>query len=173
MAMDSRAAVRQQLAMWHPIVDQIVGECSPEALTEMLPGATIGPIAAIYAHIVSAEDAIVQGMLQGKAPLYQAEDWAAKIGIDYSETPTQTLEWAKGVRLDPATFRPYAEAVYQATDAYLAGVSDTELARTAQTPIGEQTHEWMIVNVLGTHLPQHMGEIAALRGVHGHKGLPF
>ena len=42
-----------------------------------------------------------------------------------------------------------------------------------QGPVGESTVGCMIVNILATHFPQHIGEIAALKGVHGLKGLPF
>ena len=62
---------------------------------------------------------------------------------------------------------------YAATDAYLAGLPDADLERKVQGPAGDTTVGWMIAVVLGTHFPQHVGEIAALKGVHGLKGLPF
>jgi len=31
----------------------------------------------------------------------------------------------------------------------------------------------MVISILGTHLTGHAGEIAALKGVQGMKGLPF
>jgi hypothetical protein len=63
--------------------------------------------------------------------------------------------------------------VQASVDGYLAGLPDSDLSRKISGPFGEQTVEWVIVTLLGTHLPQHAGEIAALKGVQGLKGLPF
>jgi hypothetical protein len=71
-------------------------------------------------------------------------------------------------------FREYAKAVYGATDAYIARLSDSGLARKVQTGfIGEQSAAFVISNILGWHIAEHTGEIAALKGVQGLKGLPF
>jgi hypothetical protein len=85
----------------------------------------------------------------------------------------QTEEWAAGVKMDYASFQQYANAVFAQTDAYLGALPDSEMERKIQGPAGETTIGWMIVNILATHFPQHLGEIAALKGVHGKKGLPF
>ncbi len=171
--MKVQSAVQQQLGFWHSTLDQVLGDCSPEVLNKNLPGATITSIASIYTHLVFAEDVIVHGMLQGKPPLYQAQGWAGKLGIEMRIPPEMDPDWAKTVKLDPAAFQEYARAVYAATDSYLAGLTDGDLERKVSTPAGEQSVAWCLATILGTHFPQHVGEVAALKGVQGLKGLPF
>jgi hypothetical protein len=172
--MSLQTAVQSQLAFWHGTLGPILGDCGSEVLNKQLPDGTITSIASIYAHIVWSEDAIVQAMLQGKPALYQSDGWEAKTGIPYpGMPPSMNPEWANKLKMDLGPFQEYAKAVFAATEAYVGGVSDAELSRKVPTPIGEQTVEWVVATLLGTHAPQHIGEIAALKGVHGLKGLPF
>jgi hypothetical protein len=161
-----------QLNFWHPILDGMVSECDTEALGKDLPGSTVTSIGSVYAHIVLSEDGIINGLCQGKPTVYEAGGWRDKVSIPFDGT-TLSPDWAKGLKLDLPPFREYAQAVYANTDAYIANLPDAELEKKVQTPIGEQTVEWALVALLATHLPQHTGEIAALKGVQGLKGLPF
>ena len=148
-------------------------ECGDGALHKSLSAQT-NTIAATYAHAVIAEDIIVHAMLQGGAPLYQSGGWEAKTGVAFPGVPPAlTPEWANAVTLNLATFQEYAKAVYGATDAYLASLSDADTERKTQGPMGETTVGWMVAVLLATHYPGHAGEIAALKGVQGMKGLPF
>ncbi len=71
-------------------------------------------------------------------------------------------------------FREYARAVYAATDAYVGGLSEAALERKVDTGfIGEQTVAFVLTNIAAWHVAEHGGEIAALKGVQGLKGLPF
>ena len=56
---------------------------------------------------------------------------------------------------------------------YLANLPDSELERKVQGVLGEYTLGWGIAILLCQHAAQHSGEIAALKGVQGLKGLPF
>jgi len=171
--MKTQSALQQQLAMGHDILAQTVGGCSEDALNKNLPGATITSIGSIYAHAVFGEDAIVQGMLQGKPPVYQAQGWAGKLSVDMPSDPSMTPDWGKSVKMDLATFCDYAKAVYAATDAFVAGLSDADLDRKLETGFaGEQTVAW-VLGMCVNHVDTHTGEIAALKGVQGLKGLPF
>src|SRR3990172_1247719 len=169
-----QSAVRQQLGFWHGALDPILGDCSQEVLNRNLSNATITSIASIYAHLVFAEDVIVQALLQGKPVLYQSDGWEAKTGVAFLGMPPEIKrDWATSLRMDLPSFQEYAKTVFAATDAYLAGVPDADLQRKVSGPFGEQTAEWVDLDPLGTHAPQHAGEIAALKGVQGVKGLPF
>jgi hypothetical protein len=150
----------------------MLADCG-DRLNKTLPGSTLGSIASIYAHAVFAEDGIVNGMFQGKPLIYQSDGWEAKTGVKHPGGPMQSSDWASGVQMDLPKFQEYAKAVYANTDAYLANLADSELDRKVQGPIGETTIGWFLATILATHFPGHAGEIAALKGVQGMKGLPF
>jgi hypothetical protein len=171
--MNTAQTVKQQNALWQGAVAGMMAECEDAVLHKTMPQATITSIASIYAHAIFAEDAITQGMLQGKAPIYKSDGWEAKTGVPMPDNPSMNPDWAATVKMDMSSFGEYAKAVHAATNAYLDSVTDAQLQEKAQTPLGEQNKEWIVANLLGTHLPQHAGEIAALKGVQGLKGLPF
>jgi hypothetical protein len=170
--MNAQEAVRQQLQFWHGIGGQVLGDCG-DALNNKVANSNVGSISSIYAHTVFAEDNIVNGMFQGKPSIFAEGGWEAKTGVASPEGPMQNADWASSVKMDLAKFGEYAKLVFANTDSYLANLSDGDLERKIQGPIGETTISWFLVNILATHYPQHMGEIAALKGVHGLKGLPF
>jgi hypothetical protein len=172
--MTTQAVLRQQLAGYHDILEQTIADCGQAVLDKTLPGATITSIGSIYAHVVFAEDGILHGMLQGKAPVYQTGGWASRAQIQMPKPGEFNPEWARTVKMNLPVFREYAKAVYAATDAYIAGLSDADLERKVQTGfVGEQTVAFVVSNILGWHMAEHGGEIAALKGVQGLKGLPF
>ncbi|MBI1884902.1 MAG: DinB family protein [Chloroflexi bacterium] len=171
--MDVQAALREQLTVAHDILEQTIADCSKETLDKNLAGATITSIGSIYAHAVFGEDAIVQGMLQGKPPLYQSQGWAGKLSVPFPTDPAFNPEWGRSAKMEPAPFRDYAKAVYAATDAYVAGLSGGDLERKIETGFaGQQTVAW-VTGICANHVATHTGEIAALKGVQGLKGLPF
>jgi hypothetical protein len=172
--MRAQALLQQQLAGYHDILEQTIADCQQDTLDKNLPGATITSVGSVYAHVVFSEDEILHGMLQGKPALYRAESWASRTGVEPPSTPDFKAEWARTVKLNLPAFREYAKAVYGATDAYIAALSDADLERKVQTGfIGEQTVAFVVSNILGWHVAEHNGEIAALKGVQGLKGLPF
>ncbi len=170
-------AVKSQLGFWHGIMEGVIGECGKDVVNKQVPGATVTSIGSIYAHAVFAEDGIVNGMLQGKPLLFQSDGWQQKTGVSWpsepGNAPSINDSWAKSLNMDFPKFQEYAKAVFANTDAYISGLPDSDLDRKVQTPIGEQNVGWVISTLLGTHFPQHAGEIAALKGVQGLKGLPF
>jgi hypothetical protein len=172
--MKAQALIRQQLSGAHDILEQVIADCSQATLDRAYPGATITNIGSIYAHIIFAEDGIVQGMLDKKAPLYQSQGWGARLNVKMSPNAMLDPAWAREVRLDLASFREYAKTVYAATDAYVARLGDADLERRVDTGfIGEQTTAFVLTNVCVWHVGEHTGEIAALKGIQGLKGLPF
>ena len=167
-------AAQLQLGMWHGVTDGMVAGCSDQQLNGGIEGATVTSIASIYAHMVWSEDMITNAMLQGKPLIYQSGGWEAKTGVKFpGQSPEMNPDWAKSLKMDCAKFQEYAKEVYVATDSFLSSVSEADLQRKVQSPLGEQTIGWAIAVLLGTHFPQHAGEIAALKGVQGQKGLPF
>jgi len=172
--MNLQSGARQQLTLSHGTLRHMLSDCDPELLHKTLPDATIGSIASIFAHAVFAEDVFVHARFQDGQPLYQSGGWEEKTGVPFPGIPPAiTPEWAAALKMDLPSFQEYAEAVFAATDAYLEKLPDAELERKIRGATGEYALGWGIAVLLCQHAAQHSGEIAALKGVQGLKGLPF
>ena len=169
--MDARDLLRAQFAWVHQLLEGTMSDCSQETADHRGEGWAISPISAVYAHIAMTQDGIVHGLVQGRPTLLESEGWDAKLGLE-AAGPRDASSWADK-RFDLATVRDYVAAVQAATDAFLADAEDEVLQRSMETPMGEQRAIDMLANVGVVHVASHWGEIAALRGVQGEKGLPF
>jgi hypothetical protein len=168
------AATRELLSLWRGFVGEMVDDCPAEVLHAVVPGSTANSIAATFAHMVMTEDVFVQRRLRNSTLLYEEGGWRERTGIAFiGDPPLQTEEWSRGVHMDVEPFRGYAEAVYASTDALLAEYTDDDMDRPAQALIRESTVGKIILIGITTHFLTHAGEIAALRGTFGLKGLPF
>jgi hypothetical protein len=168
--------IKAQLGLVHGFMEQTMADVTAEICQQQFPDSTEGSIGAAYAHCIFGEDRTIHGFMQGGKPtVYESGGWASKLNVVPPPMGAQTLEWARSFKLsDLDTFREYAKAVQAETDKYVASLSDSDLDRKLDTRVlGEQTLAWIFDVFLITHYPTHMGEIAALKGVMGHKGLPF
>lgn len=136
------------------------------------PAGKANPIAASYAHVVCGEDAIVNVMLKGGAPL-MATSWAGKTGASEPPPPDDKwFDWGRRVKVDLNAMRKYAQAVYANTDAYLASVKESDFSKLMQGPTG-QMPLLAFLNILVTHPRDFTGEISAVKGLQGLKGYPM
>jgi hypothetical protein len=169
--MDVKTTLREQMQALHGTLEQAIGDCPAEVLAKKLPGSTINSIGAVYAHTIFSEDGILNGLVRGGKPVYYAGGWAEKVGLDMPKGEMEP-DWA--VTLDLGLFRQYAAAVHQATDEYLATVSDDELDRVVDPGFAPPMPvRSFIANILAWHAATHQGEISALKGVQGYNGLVF
>jgi hypothetical protein len=173
---------REQLKAAHGLLEETVGDVTPEQAHWSPPG-TANPLGANYAHVVVSEDATMNGLLKGGLPLF-ASTWAGKVGL--SELPPMPnpnapgfpdwSEWGQRVKVDLAALRKYAQAVYAASDEYLASLTDDDLNRPVNLSalgLGESTVGYVLTNgVLGNAF-SHSGEISCLKGLQGKRGYPF
>jgi hypothetical protein len=172
--MTPQALLSQQLAGNHDILEQTIADCSQHTLDVNPPNATITNIGSIYAHVIFSEDGIVQGMLQKKPPVYQAHGWASRLNVHMPANPQFDPAWGRTVRMDLPSFREYAKAVYSATDAYVGSLTAADLDQKVDTGfVGPQTVGFILGNICAWHVAEHNGEIGALKGAQGLKGLPF
>ena len=172
--MDSVALLRQQYQMMHYMLEGTMAELTPEQAHWSPPGVA-KPIAAEYAHVIAAEDALVNGVLQQSPPLATTE-WAGRTGL--SELPPMSSSWATWagqVRVDLAEARDYAQAVYANTDAFFAGLSDDELSVVSDYSaigFGENPMSF-VLNMMAADGAAHCGEISCIKGLQMLKGYPF
>ena len=77
-----------------------------------------------------------------------------------------------GAAISSKLSRPVYPAVRAETDAYLAGLTPEELDRKVTTFMGELPVGAVLALFIG-HQAHHLGEVSALKGAQGVKGLPF
>lgn len=140
------------------------------------PGGQAHPIGSRYAHIVTSEDFFINSLLKGGETLFSTS-WAGKTGLENPQgAVSTTLEWAQNVKVDLDALNKYAQAVYTATDEYLAGLEESDLDRIidlSEQNYGTWTQASFLINFVLAHVRDIMGEISALKGVYGLQGYPF
>lgn len=170
--MSSPGVVQTQLAFFRDIVDGVVAAVPSEALFARIDGSTIGSAASTYVHMVTAEDMVVHSWYLNKPTVFESGGWAAKFGVT-ELGGMRSLAGPDGPSIDVPLFQQYAKAVYAATDAFLAGLTEADLQTEVRGPNGQQPLADSLPVMLGSHYLHHAGEVSALVGVQGQKGLPF
>lgn len=143
------------------------------------PGAKAFPLGATYAHLIFSEDAIVHGMLQGKAPLSETT-FKDKTGAS-SPMPAmdenwavENEKWSKSVKIDLEMMREYAKAVFAATDTYVETLKDEDLDKEVDLGSwGKKTIAYMLYAFVIGHTNSLAGELSVLKGIQGAKGYAF
>jgi hypothetical protein len=167
--MNGVEAQKETLSLVHDYLEGAFSGCEGETLTRTFPGSTIGSIGSIYLHALASEDWAIQELIQGKPKLADSGGWFARLGMDPAKDP----DWSKA-NMDLAVMKEFAQAVYAATDAYLNSITDADLDKEIPWHSGlTHTAGWVLADVVHAHLGEHSGEIAALKGMMGLKGLPW
>lgn len=169
--MDVKEYIRRQIAGAWRVSDAVTSDLTDELLNWTPPG-TANPISSILAHIIGGEDRFIQTVIQGKPSLWESQNWAEKIGVGVVPRRGANWEEYRGRRLSVDAFRAYQEASRAATDAYVMTITEGELDRKVVFNNEERLVGDMLA-LLVTHITQHAGEIAALKGIQGAKGLPY
>jgi hypothetical protein len=165
--------LRAQLKDAHDALEGTMQDVTPELFSAPAPGAA-NSVGERYSHLATAEDNLIQGVLQGKAPL-MSSTWEGRTGISEPRFGTDP-EHARRVRTDMAGVRPYAQAVYAASDAYLASLSDADLDREVDMStvgFGKRPVWWILSRLVVGHVYEVHGEVAAIKGALGAKGFPY
>lgn len=172
--MNAIEVLRNQINASHEIVEGTVADLTPE-LCDAPASGKAHPIGATYAHILTAEDFIINMLCRGQQPLMMG-DWAGKTGA--SEPPPgpggDTYAWATTVKVDLEQAREYAKAVYKNTDEYLNSLSEADLGEEKEIPgFGKNPLVYYLGLGALIHPANHVGEISALKGALGARGYPF
>ncbi len=134
-----------------------------------VPPGTANTIGATYAHVIRWQDNYL-ATISGQQNIWESGRWAEKLGM---EGTTRMNREADEVPKSLAAYREYAEAVFEATDSYLGALKAADLDREVQGYRGPIAVGELIPRSMLAHISRHLGEIAALKGVQGMKGLPF
>jgi hypothetical protein len=169
--MDVKTYLKQQMANAHRQVEAVMKDVTEEQFNWLPPG-TINPISAILVHVLAGEDFFIQTILQGKPRGWETQGWGAKIGIQAPPGPGSSWEVFKTTRIPVAPVLAYGKAIQAATDAYLDTLTAEELDRQV-TFAGRVVPAAEVLEILVVHIASHAGEMAAVKGMQGVKGLPF
>lgn len=180
MSTNAVSLLRTQLKAAHDFLEGTMQGVTA-AQAHWAPPGLANPLGATYAHIIIYEDAIINAMLKGGAPLF-ATSWAGKTGLNQlpplpepgaAGLPTWG-DWARQVEVNLPALQQYAEVIYGNTEHYLAALSDEDLNRPVDlSAVGLGQHT--VASLLSTALSNsqwHCGEIACLKGLQGVKGYP-
>ena len=174
--MDVKTLLREQFKAAHGLLESTMQDVTEEQAHWTPPGKAI-PVGATYAHAVMSEDAMLNGMVKGGAPLF-ATTFAGKTGLGENPPPPDQPwdEWSRSVKIDLGALRAYAKAVYAATDEYIGSATDDELARELDLSgfgMGMQPVAVFAGTLMVSHLNNHCGEVSSMKGIQGAKGYPF
>jgi hypothetical protein len=171
--MNAITLLREQIQQAHAFLEATMEDVTAEQAHWTPPG-TANPLAATYVHAIASEDAAVQLVLQGGAPLF-ATEWAGKTGVSDIQ-PLSSYEWARRVKVDLPELHRYAQAVHSATDKYLITLTDDDLARSVDMTnfgLGHLTVGYILNRLVLGHIDNMCGEISCLKGLQGGKGYPL
>jgi hypothetical protein len=133
-------------------------------------------IAFIFWHAVRTEDSVMNFLLQKKPPVWNAEGWDKKFGMDPRAQGTgMSAEQAAALRISGlADFLRYTEKVFKASEAYLETLQEAELDRVEEFRfLGKRSFGSVIGGVILSHSSEHLGEIWYAKGLMGLKGCPM
>lgn len=169
--------IRAEFQSSHGILNTTMQDVTSEQAHWAPPGVA-APLGAQFAHVVTAEDMMVNGLVKGGAPLF-ASTFAGKMGI--SEPPPAPsaggwADWARSVKVDLPALQEYGKAVFANTEEYVSSLDEPGLTREldlSNFQLGTQSVGWFLSNILAWHVNAHCGEISCLKGLQGARAYPF
>lgn len=169
--MDIIEYIRRQIAAARRTSDGAMQDTTEEQLN-WLPPSTANSIKATLLHTLTSEDDFIQVLIQEKPSLWDSGSWSMKIGLAIPPGRDGGWEEIKAATVPLAPVLAYGQVVRQATDAYVATLSAGDLDR--EVKIANQTLlVAALLVMLANHASSHAGEIAAIKGIQGVKGLPY
>ncbi len=169
--MDAIAYIQRQVDGLRRQTNMTLQDTTDEQLNWAPPG-TANPIGVTLLHTIGGEDLFVQQWLQGKPLLWESGNWSARIGVEAAPGGGRGWEECRQAHLSLAPIMAYQEAVCAATAEYVSSLAPEDLDRSI-TLFGREMLLADVLVLLVNHSTGHMGEIAALKGIQGVKGLPF
>jgi hypothetical protein len=169
--MEAIEFVHVQFANVRRLCDSTLEGITEDQLNWAPPG-TCNPISSTYIHMLTGEDFFIQTVLQKYPTLWDRDGWAAKMGLKETPSPRGGWDDIRQKRITLAPVQEYARAVFDATDVYLHNL-DAECLDREVDFMGRSMPVSDILAMLMAHIAGHAGEISALKGSQGAKGMPY
>ncbi|MFN0094657.1 MAG: DinB family protein [Dehalococcoidia bacterium] len=174
MAISQQDLLRKSLASMHSLLDKAVEGMTADQLNFRPQEGGVSGFFSLW-HYVRTEDNIINWVTQGKPTVWLNGKYNDIFALPRNSQGTgMTTEEANAVQVkDVARWHTYQQAVWAATDAYLADMSPEEFdsRRVTIKPLPEMTLWDGIYGICLSHGYRHVGEIEYVRGVQGIGGL--
>ena len=170
--MDTLTLLKKLIASKNEFAEAVLGNLTEENLN-WTPPVTANSIGVNLIHVSGGDDYFLQECIQQKPMVWSTGGWAEKIGlaIPPGSTP-ESWKIAKTTHLPLQPVLAYYRAVCAVTDTYFEQLTEVEIDRPVMM-FGKPSNVGEFLVMILTHATEHLGEIAALKGVQGCKGLPF
>ena len=169
--MDSVVYIQKQFVSLKRQFDGVLQETTEEQIN-WVPQGTGNSIGVTLVHMINGLDSAFQTVLRGQPQLWESEKMGEKLGL--SGPPGRVHGWDE-VKSKPLPLEPilgYAEVVLKQVEEVVTGLKADDLDRMVTFYGSERpAADAFIMNF--SHMLVHTGEIAAIKGALGVKGLPF
>ncbi len=164
--MNAATYVKDQLESVFNLLNMCVGGMDEEQYNWQPPGCANSP-AKSHVHALTALDFFVLRAARRGDMLWPA--FAADHGL-----PRKAQEiWAHEGAIPLPALKEFGQLAQKAAMEYIATIKDDDLDRVIDTQFfGEQSLAFLL-QLATTHTVAHAGDMAAIKGVQGVKGLPF
>jgi len=163
--------IRHEQGSMRRLVEMTMIDMTPEMFNWGPPG-TANTISATFLHLVNVQDEFIHQILQGKPTLWEREKWSQRTGVE--NPPGMGEDWSsfKNRKVELKPMLEYKDAVWTATDAFLETLTEADLDRLVDFAGGQRPMA-SVLTLAAVQAAGHVGEIAALKGIQGVKGLPI
>ena len=131
------------------------------------PQGTCNAAAKSHVHSLTAFDFFVINKAKGADMLWP--QFASKHGL-----PANSQEiWGFTGNVPGAAVKEFADQIQKATLDYISTLSDADLDRQIDTQFFGVQSQAFLLQLAAMHAAGHAGDVAAVKGMQGLKGLPF
>jgi len=168
--MDAKTYVLKQINSMHFIIEDPLQGLTDDLLRWTPPGMA-NRIGVTLLHTIAGQD-VFTGMLLGQPTLWVSESWDQRFGLEKSPGPGMDWNALPTDRLTLENLCAYLQSVRNRLESYLQALTPEELDRKVDLFGKEQPAADVLILMAG-HSLMHAGEIAALKGIAGVRGLAF
>ena len=135
------------------------------------PLGTASSIGVIWLHMIAGEEEFLS-IISGEKALWETEGWNVKFRLEGA--PNMGEDWLayEDAEISCELLKSYTSSVSSRTQSYLDTLEDGSLDETVKF-FTEEDPKARVWALLISHTLIHAGEIAAIKGVSGGRGLPF
>ena len=131
------------------------------------PSGTCHPVSKLHAHILFYLDLSIHLVLGANPSTWGQFATKEGLGANVAEI------WSSDTSITLSAMQEYAKGLKGSVETFFDSISETDLDREVDTRfLGTQSVGWMLTFITYHNLI-HTGEIAAVKGMQGLKGLPI